>query len=365
MKKLKFRRIFESIQQQSDLDYKLIKMLANERLSDAQSLLRLGADPNAETGNHSALSCAVKSLEAVKMLADAGVDLNKSNRKGENALNWAAERGNKEVFDWLVGQGVSPTHVCPILYSVCLSEKNKVENYEAFKECYRQADYEYISNIDWTPLMAAIHGGYSMSKDLTLALIRDGANVAQRNNKGETALHYVAKKARYEDDATIQSDYIPVAMVLIEHGADVNAMDDETRTPLMWCGRDAKPLANFLKSKGATRNAKFRKEHGAGRTITKHEANPNDNKLDPTASSLKKLSQLPTGATSGAIWSLGKRYFQVTQRKGDFLTFNEVSQPQGNEIDTTPIGKPFRKKFNTAMGKTYVKIDGYMAFPIR
>lgn len=62
------------------------------------------------------------------------------------------------------------------------------------------------------------------------ALLRRGARVDHRYH-GATPLHYAVKAGFAE---TIQ--------VLLEHGADMNALDDRGRTPVDWLDQAAKPV---------------------------------------------------------------------------------------------------------------------------
>jgi ankyrin repeat protein len=60
------------------------------------------------------------------------------------------------------------------------------------------------------------------------ALLRHGARIDYRYH-GATPLHYAVK-----------AGFVGTIQVLLEHGADPNALDDRGRTPLDWLGQAAK-----------------------------------------------------------------------------------------------------------------------------
>ena len=80
-----------------------------------------------------------------------------------------------------------------------------------------------------------------------MSLVNAGANVNARTDKGWfesddgwTPLHMAAK-----------SGHVEIIAVLVEAGADVNALDDDDRTPLR-LARDAVAIA-ALRAAGATK----------------------------------------------------------------------------------------------------------------
>jgi hypothetical protein len=74
------------------------------------------------------------------------------------------------------------------------------------------------------------------------ALIALGASPSTRSGDGRTALHFCAI---YDDVAT--------AEILVEHGADVNAKDTRTRSPLrIALSTGSLNIATFLLERGAT-----------------------------------------------------------------------------------------------------------------
>jgi ankyrin repeat protein len=62
------------------------------------------------------------------------------------------------------------------------------------------------------------------------ALLRHGARVDHRYH-GATPLHHVVK-----------AGFVQTIQVLLEHGADTDALDDRGRRPLDWLGQAAKSV---------------------------------------------------------------------------------------------------------------------------
>ena len=71
-----------------------------------------------------------------------------------------------------------------------------------------------------SPLLRASCWGF---EDLVLSLIADGADIAETDTKGETALHKAARFA-----------HLTVAIALLRKGCNVDAMDCLGMTPLHW-----------------------------------------------------------------------------------------------------------------------------------
>jgi ankyrin repeat protein len=83
---------------------------------------------------------------------------------------------------------------------------------------------------DWVRISCTGDQGRKDDSAYVAALLRYGASVDQRYN-GATPLHYVVK-----------AGFVQTIQVLLEHGADSNALDDRGRTPLDWLGQAAKSV---------------------------------------------------------------------------------------------------------------------------
>jgi hypothetical protein len=83
---------------------------------------------------------------------------------------------------------------------------------------------------DWVRISCTGNQGRKDDPVYVAALVRYGARLDQRYN-GATPLHYVVK-----------AGFVQSIRVLLEHGADTEALDDRGRTPLDWLGQAAKSV---------------------------------------------------------------------------------------------------------------------------
>jgi ankyrin repeat protein len=101
-----------------------------------------------------------------------------------------------------------------------------------------------------------MHAVQLLSMDALTLLLSTGASVHSRNMRGQTALHLVAQRS--EPLAAY------LASILLEHGADVNAEDEQGLTPLLLAARfgSASLLGQLLE-----RNAHIDAESLEGRSV--------------------------------------------------------------------------------------------------
>ena len=85
--------------------------------------------------------------------------------------------------------------------------------------------------------------------ETAVVLLGQGANINAKDNDGKTPLHWVVLM-RYDDADEM-------AMVLLEQGANINAKDNNGSTPLhVAVGFNANEMAMVLLEQGANVNAK-------------------------------------------------------------------------------------------------------------
>lgn len=84
--------------------------------------------------------------------------------------------------------------------------------------------------------------------ELITEMIRDGAaEINEKNERGETALHAAVRGKAFE-----------AASVLIKHGADVNATDHAEATPMYWAAVfDASEIMLLLLENGVRCSSVF------------------------------------------------------------------------------------------------------------
>ncbi len=101
-----------------------------------------------------------------------------------------------------------------------------------------------------TPLIYAVKNSH---REMTDFLLDKGADVSARNLFGRTALHLAAEKAGdvfpEEDKEEVESLNIDIARLLLSWQADINARDDNGKTPLDYA--QTEKMNHLLRSYGA------------------------------------------------------------------------------------------------------------------
>ncbi|MYC77091.1 hypothetical protein F4X10_15105 [Candidatus Poribacteria bacterium] len=110
-------------------------------------------------------------------------------------------------------------------------------------------------NQSWPPLVYACRGDNGEHPDEIQQLLALGADINIQNYKGKTGLHYAAK-----------AGFLNVINLLIENGADLDALDNDGETPLFEAirstiksGEKQRSALEALLIKGANPNVKNRK----------------------------------------------------------------------------------------------------------
>ncbi|KAL7907876.1 hypothetical protein GGI35DRAFT_70455 [Trichoderma velutinum] len=195
----------------------------------------------------------------VKLLVESGkVDQNaKDNKEGRTPLFWAAMNEHEEVVNLLmkndkVNLGTKDKEGKTLLSWVAITgcwrvmkllvESDKVDLnaeyedgwtpllYAAYKGYTKttkilvesgKVDLNAKTEYGWTPLLYAAHEGHEA---VVMLLIQSGkVNINDKSEFGSTPLLYAAKHG-----------HEAIVKLLVENGADINAEDDEGRTPLSW-----------------------------------------------------------------------------------------------------------------------------------
>jgi uncharacterized protein len=195
-----------------------------------EKLLEAGEDPNAVVSGmgDTALMLAARTgkPDAVKGLLDHGADANKTNAEGQTALMWAVAEKNAAAAKVLIDHGADVNAQTPKLpppspFQLIFSAPFPAGGMTALLYAARQNDLESAR-----------------------ILLAAGANVKENAADGSSPLLV----------ATINEHYA-LAKFLLEHGADVNAVDDKGRGPLYaaidmrnleWSTRPAPPEKDTL-----------------------------------------------------------------------------------------------------------------------
>ena len=229
---------------------------------DVKKLIQSGYDVNKVYNCNTALTTAIKSviyglqqqvspsvaLEKIKILIEAGADVNKVPCSGEgmSALNWAVilpgqfkNMGNMSVaiFNNMIQAGVGQCNFPPLISKPCkditASEKESINKtvQTSFIEMGKQM----------TP--------YFM--EIIYYLVNNGANVNGNslNRKQVMPIHLAASNPQ---EITLEP-----LKYLIQKGADINIQDSDGNTALFWAyGTQNQRAVEILKKAGADINIK-------------------------------------------------------------------------------------------------------------
>ncbi|XP_038639419.1 85/88 kDa calcium-independent phospholipase A2 isoform X2 [Scyliorhinus canicula] len=197
------------------------------------------------------LACKKEDIDCVRELVEGcGVRLDITDRNGETVFHYAARQSNCQVIELLSKQrsvgmnhlssgGETPLHIACRLGKTdvaksllrCQASCNIVGSHgypihTAMKftqagcaEAILEADPNQVYTEDVHYGGTALH--WAKKADMIRLLINHGCALNYLSKTGETALHIMVKRGRFE-----------CAMVLLVHGADANAKGENGNTPL-------------------------------------------------------------------------------------------------------------------------------------
>ena len=162
----------------------------------------------------------------VQALVLAGVSPNAVNEIGRSALQIAVSEGNKELLAWLVAHGAKDLGVSSAMAAA--TYKRDPGMVRLLIEAGFDVDGRDSSGT--TPLMSAAFNG---DEEIVKMLLDAGADVkAKSNGREQTALI----NAVHQIALTRSTDRTGPSLIklLLSHGADVNAVDDQGRSALFY-----------------------------------------------------------------------------------------------------------------------------------
>jgi ankyrin repeat protein len=195
------------------------------RGSVAEFLVENGADINAKDGKGQTpllISVQANDLDTTKMLIKNGADVHVKNDIGLTLMDIAWKRGYMEIVELLKKHGIKQTQKYEQSIEMAINSKDL----EKVKELIAQgADVNARDSRGNMALHRAIRvRGLSDAERLSLVkiLISGGADVNVKDRRrGATPLHLVVFRGNKE-----------LVELLIQNGADVNAIGDQGETPL-------------------------------------------------------------------------------------------------------------------------------------
>jgi ankyrin repeat protein len=186
-----------------------------------KAFVEKGANVNVKNReNHSILWAAVlsKKEDVVKYLIEKGADP-KALQDDKETLLWAAQ--TRSMAQLLINAGVDPK--AKNIY-------NDTALHEACRNCLLDVvavlldngiDIEAKGKWDMRPIHSSASSISGDSRPVLKLLLERGAKIDAKGFEGQTALHECALYNRYDN-----------AVLLLSRGADINALDDNKKTPL-------------------------------------------------------------------------------------------------------------------------------------
>jgi ankyrin repeat protein len=232
-------------------------------------------------------------VDAVRALAEGGANLNLTDPEGTTALVRAIVNWHYDVAGVLVEKGADPNIPdvagMAALYAVAdMSTLGEIYGRPARKVSDRLDAVDLVKmllahganpnarlkgptvqknhtpgdgslNAGATPLMRAAKGGdYRVMR----ALIEGGADAALTQRNGTTALMLAAGLGRgagaFQKDIGTEAELLEAVKVCVEHGVDVNAVNDTGQTALHFAVQSGDSLVRYLAQKGAALDVKDR-----------------------------------------------------------------------------------------------------------
>ena len=210
----------------------------NENVNTIYVLLKSGGDPNiADIDDETSLNKAVggHSRNLIQELIDHAADVNATNKSNVTALMIACERGNVEAINVLLDAGADTdiadnygaTWIHHAVAGVCSKDVLQVI-------IDHGTDVNARKKNNATALMIACGRG---NMDAINVLLNAGADTGLFDDIGATWIHHAVARACSKD----------VLHVIIDHGTDINAGNENNVTALMIaCGKGNVDSINVL-----------------------------------------------------------------------------------------------------------------------
>jgi serine/threonine-protein phosphatase 6 regulatory ankyrin repeat subunit A len=167
-------------------------------------------------------------VRTVRVLVDAGCDVNAVARNGKTPLMMAAEYASKETVQMLLDCGANPYFTRADGTNALFAAVLNAVKTQSISIMRLLLDYGLDVNSrdsrQRTPFLYALsQSGVNFRFQSSEALLQFGADVFARDEEGGSALHYAAQKTN-----AILIEW------LCDHGADVNWYDNNDQTPMFW-----------------------------------------------------------------------------------------------------------------------------------
>jgi ankyrin repeat protein len=223
-----------------------------------RALLKGGASPDVRTslnegsyaydGGETPLFWALDDIETARLLLDHGADPNArrgTEGRGVTPLHWAASAGRKEVVELLLARGANPLgqdYKGNLAVRWAARKKENMELVKLLLGHMRDIDVKDRYHGETHLIWAARNSDVPLEFAKLLVVRGADLDVTKKRSRS-TALH-----------VAVSSRHIEMVRFLVANGADVNARDDEDRTPLGRAIRKGnKDIMGLLRKSGGTK----------------------------------------------------------------------------------------------------------------
>jgi len=168
----------------------------------------------------------------VETLLKWGADVNASDFQNDAAIDKAAEKGETRLVEILLANGADVNAKgCSSPPLIRATLNNRLDTIKVLLK--NGADIQAVDNEGNTALhSAAYHGNSKDAKETLEYLLSNGADIDAINKRGETPL-ITSLTADWGSSSYVgHKNRLSVMKVLCEHGANVNAKENEGNTPL-------------------------------------------------------------------------------------------------------------------------------------
>lgn len=193
--------------------------IGSDKLDAIDFLTKKGADVN-EIYQFSSLLDDIDNLDTLKFLISRGANINGSNVR---LLYWASQRGDIDIVDFLLQQGISANLIqkysdgsggeSPLMAAAFSGEFDIVQ---LLVENGADVNFKYEYGDNGTALLYAASGG---SRHILEYLIQNGAQIDYQDENGDTALMIAASLGNTE-----------CVKILLNYNADVSLKNSDGHT---------------------------------------------------------------------------------------------------------------------------------------